>query len=102
MELSPEERERLYLEEKTRLEIRRQLEAESSPSPQQPRVPVTVGERPSNGVAAVLSLFVPGAGQMYKGNTAKGFGWLLGTSVAYMLMIFSRNRRAHHLRVQCS
>jgi TM2 domain-containing membrane protein YozV len=86
MGLTPEERERIYLEEKARLEIRRQLEAEN---PSAPRlvIPVAVKNRPSNGTAAVLSLFIPGAGQMYKGNTAKGFGWLLGAGIGYMLLI---------------
>lgn len=41
----------------------------------------------SPGVAAVLSLVIPGAGQMYKGQVGAGFAWLLGTAFAYLLLI---------------
>ena len=40
------------------------------------------------GVAAVLSLVIPGAGQMYKGEIGKGFAFLVGTVIGYFLMIF--------------
>jgi TM2 domain-containing membrane protein YozV len=39
------------------------------------------------GVAAVLSLVIPGAGQMYKGEIGKGFAFLVGTVIGYFLMI---------------
>jgi TM2 domain-containing membrane protein YozV len=39
------------------------------------------------GVAAVLSLVIPGAGQMYKGQVGAGFGWLIGVGVGYLLFI---------------
>jgi len=84
MELTPQERERIYLEEKARLEIRQQLESASAAATAS--IPVTT--RPSNGVAAVLSLFIPGAGQMYKGRVGQGFVWLIGTVIGYFMMVF--------------
>ena len=39
------------------------------------------------GVAAVLSLVIPGAGQMYKGQIGSGIGWLIGTVAGYCLFI---------------
>jgi hypothetical protein len=42
----------------------------------------------SPGIAAVLSLVIPGAGQMYKGNVGGGICWLIGTIFAYCFFIF--------------
>ena len=39
------------------------------------------------GVAAVLSLFIPGAGQMYKGQIGVGLAWLIGVAFGYVLFI---------------
>jgi TM2 domain-containing membrane protein YozV len=39
------------------------------------------------GVAAVLSLVIPGAGQMYKGQVGAGFGWLIGTVAGYCVFV---------------
>lgn len=39
------------------------------------------------GIAALLSLLIPGAGQMYKGQVGQGIGWLLGTAFGYVCMI---------------
>ena len=39
------------------------------------------------GVAALLSLFLPGAGQMYKGTVGVGFAWLIGTIIAYTFLV---------------
>lgn len=41
----------------------------------------------SPGVAAVLSLVIPGAGQMYKGEIGKGFAFLVGTVIGYLLLV---------------
>jgi hypothetical protein len=41
----------------------------------------------SPGVAAVLSLFIPGVGQMYKGKVLEGILWLLFTPIGYILFI---------------
>lgn len=42
---------------------------------------------PSNGVAALLSLVIPGAGQMYKGYVGSGLMWLIAVVIGYMLFI---------------
>jgi hypothetical protein len=39
------------------------------------------------GVAAVLSLVIPGAGQMYKGQIGVGILWLIGTVVGYCAFV---------------
>jgi len=41
----------------------------------------------SPAVAAVLSLFIPGVGQMYKGRILEGILWLLFTPIGYVLFI---------------
>lgn len=41
----------------------------------------------SPGVAAILSLLIPGAGQMYKGDVGEGIVWLFGISIGYLLFI---------------
>jgi TM2 domain-containing membrane protein YozV len=74
-ELTPEQRQRIYLEEKARMEIRQQLEPKSTPSK-------------SNGAAAVLSLVIPGAGQMYKDKIGKGFAWMFSIGLSYLMSIY--------------
>ena len=44
-------------------------------------------EPSNNVVAAVLSLVIPGAGQMYKGRFALGIVWLVLTVVAYITLL---------------
>jgi TM2 domain-containing membrane protein YozV len=41
----------------------------------------------SPGVAALLSLLIPGAGQMYKGQVLKGLVWLFVIPVGYLMLI---------------
>jgi TM2 domain-containing membrane protein YozV len=41
----------------------------------------------SAGVAAVLSLIIPGAGQMYCGRVGEGLAWLLFVVIGYMVFI---------------
>lgn len=53
-----------------------------SPSPQ-----VTPQRKWSPGVAAVLSLVIPGAGQMYKGKVGSGLLWLIFVIIGYAAMI---------------
>jgi TM2 domain-containing membrane protein YozV len=48
---------------------------------------VPVAAEPSRGVAAVLSLIIPGAGQMYKGQVGKGFAFLFFTAIGYVIFI---------------
>ena len=42
----------------------------------------------SPGIAAVLSFFIPGVGQMYKGQVVLGIIWLIVVPVGYILLIF--------------
>jgi len=48
---------------------------------------VVAPRAPSPGVAAVLSLVIPGAGQMYRGHVAGGLVWLFAVAVGYLLFI---------------
>jgi len=41
----------------------------------------------SAGVAAVLSLIIPGAGQMYCGRVREGLCWLIGVVIGYVMLI---------------
>ncbi len=41
----------------------------------------------SPGIAAVLSLVIPGAGQMYKGSVGGGLVWLVVVVFGYVLFI---------------
>jgi len=41
----------------------------------------------SNGVAGVLSLIVPGAGQMYRGRVGQGLAWLVSVPIGYVCFI---------------
>jgi TM2 domain-containing membrane protein YozV len=52
--------------------------------PPQPYYPPQVW---NPGIAAVLSLFIPGAGQMYKGKIGEGVGWLIFTVIGYAFLI---------------
>jgi len=40
---------------------------------------VTAGRSPHAGLAAVLSLLIPGAGQIYNGDFLRGIFWLIVT-----------------------
>ena len=48
---------------------------------------VVVRRLPSPGVAAVLSVFVPGLGQVYEGRLLAGALWFLGTGLAYSAVL---------------
>ncbi len=41
----------------------------------------------NNAAPAIVNLFIPGVGQMMKGETAKGILFLLGCFISAMLMI---------------
>jgi len=47
----------------------------------------TLSNRPSPnpGVGAVLSLVIPGAGQMYRGKVGAGLFWLIVIPISYLL-----------------
>ncbi len=79
MSLSEEDRQRIYDEEVARAEIRQQLEARRRGSvPEQSFRP---------GVAALLSLVIPGAGQMYRGHIGRGLLWLVCVVIGYAMLI---------------
>jgi TM2 domain-containing membrane protein YozV len=42
---------------------------------------------PSPGIAAVLSVFLPGLGQVYSGRLFAGAIWFLSTAAAYSLIL---------------
>lgn len=44
------------------------------------------GSAPSRGIAAVLSLIIPGAGSLYAGRIGGGLAWLFAVVVAYALL----------------
>jgi hypothetical protein len=48
----------------------------------------SAGPQWNKGVAAVLSFFIPGLGQIYKGQILNGFVWLIAVLVAYLFLIF--------------
>jgi TM2 domain-containing membrane protein YozV len=41
----------------------------------------------SPGVAAVLSFFIPGLGQLYKGNVGGGILWFIAVALGYVMFI---------------
>lgn len=47
----------------------------------------TVHRAPSPGIAAVLSVVVPGLGQVYAGRLVSGALWFLGTCMAYAAVL---------------
>lgn len=47
----------------------------------------TASHKWSPGVAAVLSLVIPGAGQIYKGQVFHGLAWLLMVAIGYFTFI---------------
>ena len=47
----------------------------------------TVHRAPSPGIAAVLSVFIPGLGQVYAGRLLAGGLWFLGTALAYSAVL---------------
>lgn len=62
-----------------------ELRAERQPKPTPIAAPMAA--EPSGGVAAVLSLVIPGAGQMYKGSVSDGIFWLIIVAIGYAMMI---------------
>ena len=64
------------------------LDAEIRAARNQMNRPVIMQERKwSPGVAAVLSLLIPGAGQMYKGEVGAGLAWLFFVIIGYFLVL---------------
>ncbi len=48
---------------------------------------VEVLNEPSVGVAAILSFFIPGLGQLYKGSLLAGFIWFIAVVLGYIFLI---------------
>ncbi|MFT5695737.1 MAG: TM2 domain-containing membrane protein YozV [Myxococcota bacterium] len=48
---------------------------------------VLVSRSPSPGIAAVLSVLIPGLGQVYNGNLVTGALWFLATSFGYWAIL---------------
>lgn len=46
-----------------------------------------IKQRPSAGIAAVLSFFIPGLGQLYQGKLLIGILWFFCTGAGYFLLI---------------
>jgi|BarGraNGADG00212_2_1021979.scaffolds.fasta_scaffold65777_1 TM2 domain-containing membrane protein YozV len=57
----------------------------ATPTPQQAPAPVYIGDRKNPGVAAVLSFFWAGLGQIYNGQLAKGLLFILAYAVCVIL-----------------
>tara|TARA_B100001245_G_C22699857_1_gene341056 strand:- start:89 stop:403 length:315 start_codon:yes stop_codon:yes gene_type:complete len=51
------------------------------------RAGVEAARKWSPGVAAVLSFFIPGLGQLYKGQILNGFFWMALTGTGYIFYI---------------
>lgn len=48
---------------------------------------ITVRRGPSPGIAAVLSVVIPGLGQVYNGRLLAGLLWFLATSFGYWAVL---------------
>jgi TM2 domain-containing membrane protein YozV len=48
---------------------------------------VRVRRGPSPGIAAVLSVLIPGLGQVYNGRLLAGLVWFLATSIGYSAIL---------------
>jgi TM2 domain-containing membrane protein YozV len=48
---------------------------------------ITVRRGPSPGISAVLSVLIPGLGQVYNGSLVTGAVWFLGTSIGYSAVL---------------
>lgn len=46
-----------------------------------------VHRAPSPGIAAVLSVVIPGLGQLYAGRLVAGAAWFLGTAICYSAVL---------------
>jgi TM2 domain-containing membrane protein YozV len=65
----------------------RALGGESALPPLTSAPPPPARPLPSPGVAAVLSFFIPGLGQIYKGKVGAGIVWLICTIAGYAMLI---------------
>ena len=57
----------------------------ATPAPQV--VHVHHASQPNPGIAALLSFFIPGVGQMYLGDVGAGIAWMIGTIAGYFFCL---------------
>lgn len=71
-------------------ECSREISSEAASCPQcgHPMQVPEPARKWSPGVAAVLSLVIPGAGQMYKGQILNGVVWLFFVVLGYVFYVF--------------
>ena len=60
---------------------------DESVRPPEPAPEVVIEREWSPGIAAVLSFFVPGAGQLYKGQILAGLLWFVCVSLGYVAFV---------------
>lgn len=78
MSLSAEESQRIIEEEELRFHTRNALAQ---------GFPTTPSREWKPGIAFLLSLVIPGSGQMYKGYVGSGLAWLLLVTCGYLAFI---------------
>jgi TM2 domain-containing membrane protein YozV/ribosomal protein S27E len=49
--------------------------------------PLAAGAKPNAGIAAVLSLFFPGAGQIYREKIGVGIAWFIAVTIGYICFV---------------
>jgi TM2 domain-containing membrane protein YozV len=49
--------------------------------------PLAAGAKPNAGIAAVLSLFFPGAGQIYREKIGVGIAWFVAVTIGYLMLV---------------
>jgi len=49
--------------------------------------PLAAGAKPNAGIAAVLSLFFPGAGQIYREKIGVGIAWFVAVTIGYIMLV---------------
>ena len=62
-------------------------EPKSSSAPAPPQGQIVQQQQWSPGIAAVLSLVIPGAGQMYRGKIGIGLVWLFAVVLGYFAFV---------------
>jgi len=75
-----------------KLEMSAQVAPQAPPPPQQIVIQQVMSGAPAHpvwspGVATLLSFFVPGLGQMYKGQLISGMAWFLSVGFGYMMLV---------------
>jgi len=53
------------------------------------------------GVAALIILIIPGAGQIYSGRVLAGLAWIFGVVISYLLYTGRSESRPMRLHIKC-